>query len=335
MKSSQHVAVVGSTGAVGVEILKVLEKRRYPVGKLSLLASARSAGSHQQFQGQDYTVQELREDSFQGVDVALFSAGGSISKRFCPLAAQAGAVAVDNSSAFRMDPTAPLVVPEINPEDAAKHHGIIANPNCSTIILLMAVYPIHRINPIRKIVVSTYQAASGAGASAMKEMELQARQTLEGKAPATEIFPFPLAFNVFSHNSAMDPESGYNQEETKMIKESHKILHDDSIRLAPTCVRVSTFRAHAESIHLELRDPADLAAIRDALQSFPGVRVVDDRQANRFPMPLEASGQDDVLVGRLRRSAASDDGREMELFCCGDQLLKGAALNAVQIAELL
>lgn len=335
MKSAQHVAVVGSTGAVGVEILNTLEKRRYPVGKLTLLASARSAGKKQSFAGKDYEIQELKEDSFDGVDVALFSAGGSISKQFCPIAANAGAVTIDNSSAFRMDPETPLVVPEINPEDVRKHKGIIANPNCSTIILLMAVYPIHRINSVQKIVVSTYQAASGAGASAMREMETQARQALAGEAPETRVFPYPLAFNVFSHNSAMNVDTGYNQEEEKMIKESHKILHDDSIRIAPTCIRVSTFRAHAESVHLELSRPADLLEIRAALDSFPGVQIVDDRSLNKFPMPLEASGRDEVLVGRLRHSAGDDAGKEIDLFCCGDQLLKGAALNAVQIAELL
>lgn len=278
---------------------------------------------------------ELTPAAFQGVDVALFSAGGSISKEYAPIAVQAGAVVVDNSSAFRMDPNAPLVIPEINPEDVKSHKGIIANPNCSTIIMLMAVYPIHRINPVKKIVVSTYQAASGAGASAMRELEDQARAVLSGQTPEPKIFPFPLAFNVFSHNSAMNPDSGYNQEEEKMIKETHKILHDSSMRIAPTCIRVSTLRAHAESIHLELEKPADLGQIKSELAKFPGVQIADDRAANRFPMPIDASGEFDVLVGRLRQSSSSADGREIDLFCCGDQLLKGAALNAVQIAELL
>lgn len=335
MKPSPSIAVVGATGAVGVEILKVLEKRNFPVGKLTLLASARSAGTKMTFRGQEHTVQELTPAAFQGVDVALFSAGGSISKEYAPIAVQAGAVVVDNSSAFRMDPNAPLVIPEINPEDVKSHKGIIANPNCSTIIMLMAVYPIHRINPVKKIVVSTYQAASGAGASAMRELEDQARAVLSGQAPEPKIFPFPLAFNVFSHNSAMNPDSGYNQEEEKMIKETHKILHDSSMRIAPTCIRVSTLRAHAESIHLELEKPADLAQIKSELAKFPGVQIADDRAANRFPMPIDASGEFDVLVGRLRKSSSSEDGREIDLFCCGDQLLKGAALNAVQIAELL
>lgn len=337
MKDSPHVAIVGSTGAVGVELLKVLEKRNFPVGKLTLLSSARSAGKKQTFRGTEYTVQELTETSFKdaGIDVALFSAGGSISKKFGPLAVEAGTVVVDNSSAFRMDPNTPLVVPEINPEDVKAHQGIIANPNCSTIIMLMAVYPIHRINPVKNIVVSTYQAASGAGAAAMQELEDQARDYLDGKEIKPEAFPFPIAFNAFSHNSAMDPESGYNQEETKMIKETHKILHTEDIGVSPTCIRIGTFRAHAESVHLELTNPADLGAIQDALAKMPGVKIVDDRAKNYFPMPLESSGADEVFVGRLRKAANSKDGREIDLFCCGDQILKGAALNAVQIAELL
>ncbi len=331
--AAPHVAIVGSTGAVGVELLRVLEKRNFPLSKLTLLSSPRSAGKKQSFRGEEYTVQELGEDSFKDVDIALFSAGGSISKKFGPIAAAAGAVVVDNSSAFRMDPNTPLVVPEINPEDIAAHKGIIANPNCSTIILLMAVYPIHKINPIKSIVVSTYQAASGAGAAAMQELEDQAKDYLDGKDIQPEIFPFPIAFNAFSHNSDLDLESGYNTEETKMIKETHKILHNDAISVAPTCIRIGTFRAHAESVHLELENPADLDAIRKALEAMPGLKIVDDREKNYFPMPMESTGEDDVLVGRLRYSAGSTDKRRIDLFCCGDQILKGAALNAVQIAE--
>lgn len=331
--ASPHVAIVGSTGAVGVELLRVLEKRDFPLSKLTLLSSARSAGKRQTFRGEELTVQELTEDSFAGIDIALFSAGGGISKKFGPIAAAAGAVVVDNSSAFRMDPETPLVVPEINPEDIAQHKGIIANPNCSTIILLMAVYPIHKINPIKNIVVSTYQAASGAGAAAMQELEDQAKDYLGGKPVEPSIFPYPIAFNAFSHNSDMDLETGYNTEETKMIKETHKILHTENIGIAPTCIRIGTFRAHAESIHLELENPADLGAIRTALTEMPGVKIVDDREQNYFPMPLESTGEDDVLVGRLRYSAGATDRRRIDLFCCGDQILKGAALNAVQIAE--
>ncbi len=332
---SKNIAIVGATGAVGQELIRVLEKRKFPVGSLRLLASARSAGKTMKFAGKDLPVEELKEDSFSGIDIALFSAGGSISKKFAPIAVKAGAIVVDNSSAFRMDPGTPLVVPEINPEDIKKHKGIIANPNCSTIILLMVVAPIHRINPVKRIVVSTYQAASGAGAVAMEELRTQAGDYLAGRDVKPTVFPHPIAFNVFSHNSEMDFENGYNQEEIKMVKESHKILHTDDIAISPTCIRIGTFRAHAESIHLQLRDPVDLEKVRAALAAFPGVRVVDDRKKNYFPMPLEASGEDDVLVGRIRHDIGSSDGREMDMFCCGDQILKGAALNAVQIAELV
>lgn len=330
-----NVAIVGSTGAVGVELLRVLEERNFPLASLRLLSSARSAGKKQTFRGEEYTVEELKEDSFAGVDIALFSAGGSISKRFGPIAVKAGAVVVDNSSAFRMDPNTPLIVPEINPEDMREHKGIIANPNCSTIIMLMAIFPIHRVNPVKSIVVSTYQASSGAGAAAMQELEDQARDYVAGKELKPEIFPYPIAFNAFSHNSDMDLDSGYNTEETKMIQETHKILKADQISVAPTCIRIGTFRAHAESVHLELTNPADLAEVRAELEKMPGVKLVDDREKNYFPMPMESTGVDDVLVGRIRHSAGSADGRQVDLFCCGDQILKGAALNAVQIAELL
>lgn len=333
--SQPKVAIVGATGAVGIDLIETLEKRNFPLSELRLLASARSAGKKLKYRGKEITVEELTEDSFEGIDIALFSAGGSISRKFGPAAVKAGAVVVDNSSAFRMDPDTPLVIPEINPEDAKKHRGIIANPNCSTIIMLMAVYPIHKINPVKRIIVSTYQAASGAGWAAMEELKSQARDILDGKPAQPKVLPYQAAFNVFSHNSSMDLDLGYNQEEVKMVKETHKILHDDSIRISPTCIRVPTLRAHAESIHLELENPADLDAIRNAIDSFPGAKILDDRQENRFPMPVDASGQDDVLVGRIRADYASTDRREIELFVVGDQLLKGAALNAVQIAELL
>jgi len=335
MKKNPHVAIVGATGAVGQEFIHVMDRRNFPFGELTLLASARSAGKTVTFRGKEYLIKELKEDSFEGVDIALFSAGGSISKKYGPIAAKAGCVVVDNSSAFRMDPGTPLVIPEINPEDVKAHKGIIANPNCSTIILLMAVFPVHRVNPIERIVVSTYQAASGAGAVAMEELRTQAQDYLSGNPVKPSVFPHPIAFNVFSHNSDMDLDSGYNMEEIKMVKETHKILHNDSIAVSPTCIRVGTFRAHAESIHLTLKNPMTVEEIRGLLGKFPGVRVVDERSRNHFPMPLEASGQDDVLVGRIRRDISVTSGREIELFCCGDQLLKGAALNAVQIAELL
>lgn len=330
-----RVAIVGASGAVGQEFIKVLEKRNFPLSGLTLLASERSAGKKLSFRGEDLEIEKLTADSFRNIDIALFSAGGSISKEFAPTAVQAGAIVVDNSSAFRMDPDTPLIIPEINPEDMKNHKGIIANPNCSTIIMLMAVYPIHRWFPVLRIVVSTYQASSGAGAVAMEELRTQAGDFLAGREVKPDYFPYPIAFNVFSHDSKMDEDSGYNLEETKMVQETHKILHDRNITVSPTCIRIGTFRAHAESIHLLLSKPAEIDRIRNLLERFPGVRLVDDRKKNYFPMPLEASGQDDVLVGRVRKDLFRQDGREIELFCCGDQLLKGAALNAVQIAELL
>ena len=332
---ARKLAIVGATGAVGQEMLKVLEKRNFPYDELVLLASARSAGKKITFRGTEHTIQELTEDSFHGIDLALFSAGGSITKKFAPVAVSAGTVVVDNSSAYRLDPDVPLIVPEINPQDAKSHKGILANPNCSTIIMLMAVYPIYKLYGIRRLVVSTYQAASGAGAAAMEELEEQARAMLAGNQPPTESFPFPLAFNVFSHNSALYPENGFNQEEVKMVKESHKILGNSNLRISPTCIRVGTFRAHAESIHVELEKEGDLDEIRNALADFPGVQLKEDMEKNHFPMPLEVSGQDDVYVGRIRWDLDDPEHKNLQLFCVGDQLLKCAALNAVQIAEIL
>jgi aspartate-semialdehyde dehydrogenase len=331
-KSLYNVAIVGATGAVGVEFLKVLEDRKFPVGNLTLLASARSVGKKMSFKGKDYPVEELTADSFKGVDIALFSAGGSRSKEFAQAAVKAGAVVIDNSSAFRMDPNVPLVVPEINPQDALKHKGIIANPNCTTIIMGVAIYPIHQINPIKRAVVATYQAVSGAGAQALEELRIQQEDLVAGRAPKAKVLKHVIANNVFSHNSDIK-ENGYNEEELKMVKETHKIFHDDNIQISPTCVRVPIYRAHSEAIHLELTNPADLEAIAKVLAKAPGVTIVDDRANNHFPMPLEVTGKDNVLVGRLRGDPFLKNG--VNLFVCGDQLLKGAALNAVQIAELL
>lgn len=323
---------MGATGAVGEEMLKILEQRNFPVDKLVLLASARSVGKKYRFKDKEIAVQELKEDSFKDIDIVLASAGGSISKKFAPFALKEGAVVIDNTSAFRMDPAVPLVVPEINPQDIKKHKGIIANPNCSTIIMLVPIFPIHRVNRIKRILVSTYQAASGAGAKAMKELEDQSRDVLAGRTPKKEVFPHQIAFNLFSHNSAIKDE-GYNEEEIKMIKETKKIFHDDKIKIVSTTVRVPVFRAHSESIYLELAKKPDLNRISKLLSKAPGVKVVDDREKNYFPMPLEASGNDDVLVGRIRKDLSSPNG--LCLFVAGDQLRKGAALNAVQIAEIL
>lgn len=330
----KNIAIVGVTGAVGQEFLKVLEKRNFPVNHLKLLASSKSAGKKLKFKGEEIPVETLKENSFHDVEIALFSAGSSVSKEFAPAAVSFGTILIDNSSAFRMEKEVPLVIPEINPQDIKNHKGIIANPNCSTIIMLMAIYPIYKLYPIRRIIVSTYQAASGAGAQAMKELEDQARAYLENKPIPTNVLPYPLAFNVFSHNSSVDLESGYNQEEIKMIKETKKILHNPKIHLSPTCVRVSTFRAHAESITLELDEPVkNLEGILEAYKNFPGVQIRDDRKKNYFPMPLEVANQDDVYIGRIRLDY--ENKKILHLFAVGDQLLKGAALNAVQIAELL
>ncbi len=332
---SGHVAVVGATGAVGQEFIRVLEQRKFPFEKITFLASARSAGKPITFNGETFTVAELTERSFEGVDVALFSAGGAISKQFGPIAARAGAVVVDNSSAFRMDPNVPLVVPEVNPEDAFGHRGIIANPNCSTIIMNVPVWPLHKtLGPIERIVVSTYQAASGAGYQAMLELEQQARDVLAGKQITPRVLPHQIAFNLFSHNSKV-ADNGYNEEEMKMVKETRKIFHAPDIRVTATCVRVPVLRAHSEAINLTFSRPVTEQQVREVLAGAPGVRVVDDRTRNYFPMPLEATDGDDVLVGRIRQDISQPDGRGIELFVSGDQLRKGAALNAVQIAELL
>ncbi|MBI2340872.1 MAG: aspartate-semialdehyde dehydrogenase [Deltaproteobacteria bacterium] len=331
-KSKYNVAIAGATGAVGQEFLRVLEKRNFPIGELRLLASNRSAGKKMKFKGKEYPIAELKADSFGGIDIALFSAGGSRSKEFAPHAVKAGAVVIDNSSAFRMNSEVPLVIPEINPDDIKKHKGIIANPNCTTIIAAMAVWPIHKIAKVKRMVVATYQAVSGAGAKALNELETQTRDFLSGKPVKKNVFRHQIAFNLFSHDSSVGPE-GYSEEEIKVIRETRKIFHDDSILVSPTAVRVPVFRAHAEAIHLELEWPVTVEEAKEALQKMPGVKIVDEPAKNRFPMPLSASGHDEVFVGRIRKDLGLDNG--LNLFVCGDQLLKGAALNAVQIAEKL
>jgi aspartate-semialdehyde dehydrogenase len=327
------VAVVGATGAVGAEMARCLEQRNFPVRELRLLASARSAGKTQKFRGRDVPIQELTEASFERVDIALFSAGSGISKRFAPLAVRAGAVVIDNSSAFRMDAQVPLVVPEINPQGIAEHQGVIANPNCSAIISIVPLWPIHQHNPIRRLIISTYQAASGAGAAAMEELLEATRAHLEGRPFQQKILPHPYAFNVFSHNSDVDLATGYNGEETKVIQETRKIFGEPNMRISATCVRVPVLRAHSIAVTFECERPITPAQVREWLQQAPGVKLVDDPAKNYFPMPKDASGQDDVLVGRIRQDLSDPSGRSIALFCAGDQLLKGAALNAVQIAE--
>ena len=333
--SAPVVAVVGATGAVGVELMQCLEQRRFPLSRPRLFASARSAGKTLPFQGKPVVVEELTEDSFRGVNIALFSAGGAQSKKFAPAAVRHGAVVVDNSSAFRMDADVPLVVPEINPEALRNHKGIIANPNCSTIISIAPLWPIHKINPIKRMIVSTYQAASGAGAAAMEELRESTRAYLEGREYKNTVLPHPYAFNLFSHNSKMDPSIGYNEEEVKVIRETHKIYGDSSIRISATCVRVPVLRAHSIAINFECERPITPEQVRDIMQTAPGVKVVDDVERNYFPMPKDASGQDPILVGRIRKDLSDPSGHSVAMLVAGDQLLKGAALNAVQIAELL
>jgi aspartate-semialdehyde dehydrogenase len=333
MSSWYHVAIAGATGAVGTEFLRVLERHRFPIASLRLLASERSEGKRIRFAGEELVVQRLTENAFDGVHIAFFSAGASRSRQFAPAAVKAGAVVIDNSSAFRMDPQVPLVVPEINIDDAQHHQGIIANPNCSTIIMLMAVAPLHRRWRARRVVVSTYQAASGAGAQAMQELLDQTAAILEGKEVTPRVLPHQIAFNLFSHNSAVN-EYGYNEEEWKMIHESRKILHEPELAITATCVRVPILRAHSESINIEFaeRRPS-VEEARQALSEFPGVKVVDDRERNHFPMPIEATDREEVLVGRIREDVSNP--LALDLFVSGDQLLKGAALNAVQIAEAM
>jgi aspartate-semialdehyde dehydrogenase len=333
--SAPVVAIVGATGAVGMELIQCLQRRDFPHSELCLFASARSVGRTLPFNGRELAVQELTEEGLQGVDIALFSAGSATSRRFAPAAARNGTTVIDNSSAFRMDAEVPLVIPEINPQALNEHRGIIANPNCAAIIALMPLWPIHRLNAICRLVISTYQAASGAGAAAMEELIDSTRAMLEGRSFQPRVLPHPYAFNVFSHNTKIDPASGYNEEETKVINETRKILNDPFIRVSATCVRVPVLRAHCAAIHFECEREITPAEVREMLSRAPGVVLVDDIEKNHFPMPLEASRRDEILVGRIRKDVSDLTGHSIALFVAGDQLLKGAALNAVQIAEHL
>lgn len=331
--SGTRLAIVGATGAVGQEFLTVLAERNFPIESLRLMASARSAGKTMTYQEKEYVIEDLETADPDGIDIALFSAGGSISKKHAARFAAAGAIVVDNSSAFRMDPEVPLVVPEVNPEAAfTAPRGIIANPNCSTIIALVALWPLHQKAGLRRAVVATYQAVSGAGARAIEELERQTRDLLSGKDARPEIFSHQIAFNLFSHNSKIG-EDGYNEEETKLSKETHKIFNDSTIGISATCVRVPTFRSHAESINAEFHRAISPDEAREILKNAPGVKIVDDREGNHFPMPLETAGQDLVFVGRIRKDPTAPNA--LAFFVSGDQLRKGAATNAVQIAELL
>ena len=334
MSKLYTVAVAGATGAVGVEMVKTLEKRNFPVGSLKLLASARSAGKTVNFKGTPVVIEEMTAESFKGVDIALFSAGADISRQFRSAVVDAGAVMIDNSSAFRMEDDVPLVVPEVNPEDIAKHHGVIANPNCTTIIMLVAVAPLHRAKKLRRLVASTYQATSGAGAKGMQELLDQTRQVLDGEPIAPKAFAHRIAFNLIPHIDVFQP-NGYTKEEMKMVNESRKMLHDPSLRISCTSVRVPVLRAHSESLNLEFAEEITPEEARTILAGAPGVKVVDDPAALLYPMPIDATEQYDVLVGRIRQDITRDDRRGLDIFVAGDQVLKGAALNAVQIAEKL
>ncbi len=333
MSEAKHVAIVGATGAVGEEMLLCLEQRNFPVGKLTLLASARSAGKRIAFRGEDIVVQELTHDSFAGVDIALFSAGGGISLEFGPSAAAAGAVVIDNSSAFRMDDGVPLVVPEINPE-AAKDHpkGIIANPNCTTIISLMALAPLHEKFGLKSVIASSYQAVSGSGAQGIVELEEQVKAIANGLPFTPKVYPRQIAFNVIPQVDAFT-DNGYTKEEMKMLHEGRKILGHADLKVSCTCVRVPVYRSHSVSITAVFDQPVDVTSARAAFTGKPGIQVVDDPANKVFPVPLDTTGKDDCLVGRIRKNLVLDNA--LDLWVVGDQVRKGAALNAVQIAELL
>ncbi len=327
-----RVAIMGATGAVGQEFLRILEERDFPLDELRLLASARSAGKTMRFKGRDLPVEELTHDSFKGMQLVLASAGGKLSRDFAPSAVKAGAVVVDNTSYFRMHKDVPLVIPEINPEDIEKHQGIIANPNCSTIIMCLALWPLHRRYRARRVIAATYQASSGAGAVAMHELEEETRAYLEGRPFSRTVIPHPYAFNLFPHNSPMT-DNGYCEEEIKMVKETHRIFHDDALRITATCVRVPVLRAHSEALNIEFETEPDIEEAYAILAKAPGVQILEDRAQNRWPMPLDASGKDPVLVGRLRKDLSQPN--TLDLWVVGDQIRKGAALNAVQISERL
>lgn len=342
MSNLKHVAVVGATGAVGVEMLRCLEQRNFPVGQLTLLASARSAGKTMKFKGEDVVIKELTPDSFVGVDIALFSAGGGISKEFAPYATKAGAIVVDNSSAFRMDDDVPLVVPEINAADLKNlKKGIAANPNCTTAITLMALYPLHKAFGVKRVFASSYQAVSGTGAQAIEELEKQTREWAKSErkwddvrlgAEHVNVYPHQIAFNALPHvDSFLD--SGYTKEEMKMENEGRKIMHHPDFRASVTCVRVPVFRAHSVAISAEFEKPITVEAAREVLRNAPGLDLIDDPTLKQYPLALNVAGKDNCAVGRLRMDCALDNG--LAFWVAGDQLLKGAALNAVQIAECL
>jgi len=327
-----NVAILGATGAVGRTMLKVLEERNFPIEELRLLASERSAGTEIEFKGNKYVVEAVTPESFEGIDIALFSAGSSRSKIWAPVAAEKGAVVIDNSSAFRMEPDVPLVVPEVNSDDVHLHKGIIANPNCSTIQMVVALYPIHKKKRIKKIIVSTYQAVSGAGAKAIEDLEKETKSKFEGKHYYPEALPASIAFNVIPRIDVF-MENGYTKEEMKMLNETKKIMHAPDIKVSATCVRVPVFVGHSESVTVETEEPITPEEARKILKEAPGVIVEDDPENNVYPMPIDVEGKDDVFVGRIRKDLAFENG--LSMWVVADNLRKGAATNAVQIAEVL
>jgi aspartate-semialdehyde dehydrogenase len=324
------VAIVGATGFVGQEFIKVLEQRNFPVESISLFASDRSAGRKMFVTHQEIEVKETVPESFQGIDIALFSAGAETSRHFSPIAARAGAVVIDNSAAFRMVPTVPLVVPEINPEDIKWHKGIIANPNCSTIQMVVALYPLHRVNPIKRIIVSTYQSVSGTGAAAAEELTIQARQVLDGQNTVPHVYPHQIAFNILPEIDVF-LDNGYTKEEWKMVEETRKIMHAPEVAISATCARVPVFTGHSEAVNVEFSQPMSPDEARHILTQAPGVKVLDDPVISLYPQPWSATGTDEVFVGRIRRDASNPKG--LVMWIVADNVRKGAALNAVQIAE--
>ena len=332
VEKSYDIAIVGATGAVGLELLRVLERRAFPVRNLRLLASARSAGTTLRFGREEIRVAELGADSFTDIDLAFFSAGGETSRKFAPLAAAAGAVVIDNSSVFRADPDVPLVIPEINPDDVRQHRGILANPNCTTAVVLMALYPLHRAFGVRRIFASSYQAVSGSGSRAIEELRRQVGETAAGEPARAEVYPHPIAFNLLPHVDAF-LESGYTKEEMKMQSEGRRIMHLPDFRASVTCVRVPVYRAHSVAVSAEFERPVSLEHAREVLAKAPGLELRDEPRRNIYPMPLDVAGRDNCQVGRVRVDCALENG--LAFWVAGDQLLKGAALNAVQIAELL
>jgi len=340
---SRNVAIVGATGAVGQELLSILAQRKFPMDSLKLLASKNSAGKKQTFNGKELTIEELTHDSFKGIDIVLSSAGGSISKEFVPSAVKAGAIVIDNTSYFRMDPNVPLVVPEVNPEDIKKNKGIIANPNCTTIIMSLPLFPLYKAFGLQRVTVATYQAASGAGARAMDELARESVAVVEGNEFNRTVFPYQYAFNLFPHNAPFNDGTeakakvkapkGYCEEEWKMVVETRKIFHDDAIRVAPTCVRVPVLRAHSEAINVQFKKKTSVEEIYAVLSKAPNVVILEDPANNRWPMPIDVSGKDPVFVGRIREDLSQEN--TFDIWVVGDQIRKGAALNAIQIAELL